>query len=1188
MDQSDFDLLAADNLCGQTLLKIVSRGNSIIAELMRLSYHIPKVFVNPKDPRQAKYLQVLFDFKYLRAPDGYENRIAASDDLIDIDDEFQETHLKILTRFYDLFANIYKYARDFKEFLKNLQAGTIFIAHTVEDVLLNRDGKQLVSEALYLGGVMLLMLDRLLPGPTRERLIVCYLRKRGESMLQHFDEVTKLCRDTGFRRNSPHPKNYPEDYFARLEMPDDIVALAIDRLRSDDIYNLVRIYPSPNHRSTALSTQAGMIYVILYFAPSYLHRQRGPMREIVDKHFNDNWIITLYMGWTVNIREEWARYKAANAALANTLEIESVRELVQRHSRELGACEQLLRKFLTEGQLEDKFVLANINSLLKCLRRCNVTVRWLMLHFRATLKPLVDTIRTANISTIRVIQCLLHTAQLEFLLKEIFKTLLDSKEERWEECRNEASSMMQELAVYFSGTAALSRVEKNEELQKWFLGLKKQIDGLEYGDSKSSKTGRTISKVIEALEDVEQFEQVNTGLQIKQYLATARDFLSKMVQAVNIKDDILAIVDKISDFSYAWEIIHDFKSVLHKLVRENNFSVKLFRATFLKLASILETPLVRISQADSKDVVSVARYYSAELVDFVQQVLEVIPKNVFAILNQLIDLQTKKMRQLPVQLELAQVANFAQMDQRYVLARSTHKISVFTEGVLAMEQTLLGVIEVDPRKVLSTGIRKELVQRIAARFHRALIFTVDKRGNYDTTDVESRLKALSWELSSFRRSFEYIQDYIRIYGLKMWQEESARIMAYNTEQECNRYTRKKILDSQSTYQSRTIPIPTFDRADREGKYPNFVGRTAAALLGLTDARKFVYAPACTGWYTVEGKEVCGISLFSRLRAAIGVEGLVGVDKVLSFRIVRDLTRLVSNFEMWAMGKLPSAGDSGSSKAKAKSSNRRNARRKNVGAIRNVLKQCNDKLMPLHAVPLGAKKVHDTLVSHLKRPYFESTLAWILRIGQAQLVRKSLRNELNFSCKLDSNLLHSALDAFNGALLNDIRAHYQDRTKPYPGGGNPVLSDLTKLLEATGINEPLTKIYLTCEKLTHLPLYLFAFLMRYLPKMTYDEQFGSLIRASYRDELDGAALVVGIVTVLKQLHPSYTEQLLALLGQFVRSEVHTAFSGSSKPMSLPKNVLTVLSFLELFCQFSHCPRSTLEGHIPDYILNSLQT
>ena len=113
-----------------------------------------------------------------------------------------------------------KYIGDFKEFLTNLQNGTVFIAHTVEDVLLNRDGKQLVCEAMYLAGTMLLNLDRLCPGPTRERLIVCYLRKRGESLLQNFDEVQKLCRDTGFRprsQNRPHdvvPKNYPESYEA--------------------------------------------------------------------------------------------------------------------------------------------------------------------------------------------------------------------------------------------------------------------------------------------------------------------------------------------------------------------------------------------------------------------------------------------------------------------------------------------------------------------------------------------------------------------------------------------------------------------------------------------------------------------------------------------------------------------------------------------------------------------------------------------------------------------------------------------------------------------------------------------------------------------------------------------------------------------------------------------------------------
>ena len=44
------------------------------------------------------------------------------------------------------------------------------------------------------------------------------------------------------------------------------------------------------------------------------------MREIVDRHFNDNWIITLYMGVAVDLSAEWSRYKAAKQALENTLE----------------------------------------------------------------------------------------------------------------------------------------------------------------------------------------------------------------------------------------------------------------------------------------------------------------------------------------------------------------------------------------------------------------------------------------------------------------------------------------------------------------------------------------------------------------------------------------------------------------------------------------------------------------------------------------------------------------------------------------------------------------------------------------------------------------------------------------------------------------------------------------------------
>lgn len=38
------DFLAANNACGQNLLRLVSRGNAIIAELMRLKDYIPPLF----------------------------------------------------------------------------------------------------------------------------------------------------------------------------------------------------------------------------------------------------------------------------------------------------------------------------------------------------------------------------------------------------------------------------------------------------------------------------------------------------------------------------------------------------------------------------------------------------------------------------------------------------------------------------------------------------------------------------------------------------------------------------------------------------------------------------------------------------------------------------------------------------------------------------------------------------------------------------------------------------------------------------------------------------------------------------------------------------------------------------------------------------------------------------------------
>jgi WASH complex subunit strumpellin len=89
-------------------------------------------------------------------------------------------------------------------------------------------------------------------------------------------------------------------------------------------------------------------------------------------------------------------------------------------------------------------------------------------------------------------------------------------------------------------------------------------------------------------------------------------------------------------------------------------------------------------------------------------------------------------------------------------------------------------------------------------------------------------------MDGYKRSFEYIQDYVSMHGLRIWQEEVSRIIAYNVEQECNSFTRHQVQDWQSAHQSRTVPIPRLPPTDANSV--TFVGRLTRELIKVTDPR----------------------------------------------------------------------------------------------------------------------------------------------------------------------------------------------------------------------------------------------------------------------------------------------------------------------------------------------------------------
>lgn len=884
------DFLSQDNYCGQTLLRLVSRGSAIITEMLRLSDYIPPAFWNKPPAEAMVYAPIIVDFDYFKNLDAYESKINENQEYFELDENFRESNIVILERFFVLFESIYKYYKDFSFFLKEL-TDNVYIHYTPEIILENSEGKKLLVEAVYLMGVMLMLLDYKIEGSVRERMLVSYYRYKGHAIIQNIDEVCSLCRSTGFVPGEnvvpvKRPPNYPDDFFSRCALPLDVIDLIIGHLKDDDFYNQVAVYPSPEHRPTALSNQAAILFIVLFFNPVYLENEQNKMREIIDKFFPDNWVVAYYLGFTVDLAEQWAPYKAAkNALLSYTLNQENIINCRSKHIQNLKILNKQVKYYLKEGVLTEEYIFSHSSKLMHCMRDCNITLRWLLLCRLSALKRVHEVV-TADLSMENLLELLMNVAQFERNLKSKVETMLETKEATWNEDKLQASVRMNELAEYFSGTKPLSRgVQKNESYMQWFQQMEQQINALSLDEEKAS--ARKIQQLIQALDDVEQYHQIEGNLQIKVFLGETKQYLRHLSYTVSLQQDILQRIARISDFSYAWLCMDDFLNLMQEKIRREPTSVRLLESTILKLSSIMNIPLLRIIESDSPDLESVSEYYSKELVKYVRRVLQVIPHAVFMLLDEVAELQSSSFKEIPEKLKRDTIKDYACTEERHRLAALTHEISVFTKGVLIMEKNFVGLIEVDPKKLLEDGIRRELVNRISNILHKYLNF---KEGTTD--DFIRRLDELSAKLSSFRQAFEYIQDFIGLYGLKIWQEEMTRVIGFNIDLEASTFLpMQQILDS---YQSANVPIPKLTSED-----PNsltFMGVLLRELLKLCDIKKNIYIEWMHGWYDSQGKEIVGLDIMSRLHRSLGIHGLSGLDKLLCCTIVQNLKQYIKKYK----------------------------------------------------------------------------------------------------------------------------------------------------------------------------------------------------------------------------------------------------------------------------------------------------
>ncbi|CAF3425242.1 unnamed protein product, partial [Rotaria sp. Silwood2] len=284
----------------------------------------------------------------------------------------------------------------------------------------------------------------------------------------------------------------------------------------------------------------------------------------------------------------------------------------------------------------------------------------------------------------------------------------------------------------------------------------------------------------------------------------------------------------------------------------------------------------------------------------------------------------------------------------------------------------------DPKRVLEDGIRKELVKQVATALHNGLTFNPRAKNS----ELIAKLDALGNQMDGFRRSFEYVQDYVGMYGLKIWQEEVSRIINYNVEQESNSFLKQKIYDFQSTFQSRHIPIPHIPPLG-DGSI-NFMGRLVREILRVTDSRFTFYAEQRNTWYDVRTKQtIVDILLFRKLHRAVGSFGLSGLDRLLSFMIVKELQLLTGTIQTVFQHKESS----------------------------DMLDSFMRQLTPIDSIIAQPSRVYTNTVA--KGASAWSTLSnYLMKVGQMQLLRQQIAHELTASAKYDSKYLFYALKTFN--------------------------------------------------------------------------------------------------------------------------------------------------------------------------------
>ncbi|XP_042378978.1 WASH complex subunit 5-like isoform X3 [Zingiber officinale] len=1146
------------------LLQFCSRAQTLISELFLLSDRIPSEFLDRRfDP-------VLFDLRYLDSPGAFESRIEGNAALEALEDQVRESCSEFLKRFFLLANGAVLYYLELLRYLDSMQEG-LSLQCTLDSVLDDECSRQLLTESIQLFGCFLLLVEHRIGGLLREKLLVTHLRFSRCFNSPNIKHICSFCRmhraasdmkydvnPFSLRSTTIYIEN-PEDILARFPFPKLVVDAIICALRNADLYDQIRHYPDPQHRSMALSLQSRCMYVLLFYSPEFLH-DGFIMREIVDRFFKDHWVVPLFLHHAVDLFVSWDAFKEAKSSLSSCHSPTLVRDCCQNHCKKVRHLSSEIELILSNGVLTKDYVLDRFQNLFSLVRDCNVALRWLLLHRICIDRKLREIVTSVGIAEQVDEDCLLafllRTSQLEFQLKQLFVELLENKESFWHEKKHCVSRCIEELSGYLSRSWASSCKIKNENLKDWFEKLSVEVYSLDH--KQPGISGRIVYRIISALKDILKLHQVRSlsplmieeNLQVKKSLLEMEKHLQDMIKANSLSNDSLLTFSVITDATYAWGYVSRLGGLLGRMIEGDPSVMRILHMFFLKFKKWMDVPLSRIAQSQSADLQCTSNYYFSQFAAQICSTLDIVPGLLLGLFKE--DGIHDRSFYLANRVDKEKLQEFMQMDLLLKSGRAANKICVISQGIMVISRNFLGLINMDLKDWLVEQIIKGLKMQIQNKLNSFFLSSSVSRG---TLEIDMRM--LSTYIQSQMQMMEILQDLLHINGRSIWEEVLANFLKESARNEHSELIKQKRDVEFSSALLNSI-----------SKSKTFFGNLLIQVLQLTDPSRSMFIEPMSGWFDAEGNELLGLLFFDVLDSCIGQAGLCILDSLLCI--------LVKNSLEHALSCLNSRLDC---------------------RILEELRKMDGNLGPAPSLPLLGWTSYKSMIK-MGNESMDPLVSCFATTGQLQLLRCFVAFKLRSSSKIKVGSIYSAVEGLNASIYvnrdKTIEALFskQENTdqkmedNPFVG----LLQALNRMQKFCGILSPLQTNYILKEPPTLVARSASILSISQLSRYVLDTHLGTLTSKTNKSITDFSPVVIGLGTFLKQFHPSHATQYIQYMGQYVRITAELAY-GVYDPQILlddpASEVLKSAFWLMYFCRFMGAPKSLVDSCLPPSLVAMLQ-